>query len=109
MSPELMYKIEEKLGGAIDLMTFDNAQQIVDYLSRYIQLSNLIPTLIAGVICIICIIVVLILYKNKEDNIEMIVVSAIIGIVSFGLFIAFLYDTIMAYNFPIAAIVEWLK
>lgn len=108
MSQELMNKIEEKLGGVIDLMTFDNAQQLVDYLSRYIQLSNLISTLIAGVICIICIIVALIMYK-KDYNELCVIISITIGVVSFALFITFLYGTIMAYNFPIAAIVERLK
>ena len=79
MSQELIVKIEEKLGGAIDLMTFDNAQQVVDCVSKYLQLKYLISTSIAGVICIICTIVALTNYK--EDNYEVVVVSAIIGFI----------------------------
>lgn len=117
MSQELITKIEEKLGGAIDLMTFDNAQQVVDYLSRYIQFKNLITTIIAGVICFICIVVALITYKRieetewyKTDGYTIAFIAVIfIGIISGIVFIFFLYDTIIAYNFPIAAIVEWLR
>ena len=115
MSQELMYKIEEKLGGIIDIMTFDNAQQVVDYLSKYIQLSNLISTLTAGVICIICIVIALTAYKIFEEHIgnysyrDICIVALIIGIISATLFILFLSDTIIAYNFPIATVIKWLK
>lgn len=116
MSQELISKIEEKLDGAIDLMTFDNAQQVVDYLGRYIQLSNLITTLIAGVICIICIVVALINYKAGEeedwynDRHAIICVVAIFTGFMFGIvFVIYLRSTIIAYNFPMAAIAEWLK
>lgn len=117
MSQELITKIEEKLGGAIDLMTFENAQQVVDYLGRYIQFKNLIMTIIAGVVCFICIVTASISYKKadkaewyKTDGYEVaIVVSTVISVVSGVVFIFYLYDTIIAYNFPIAAIVEWLK
>lgn len=117
MSQELILKIEEKLGGAIDLMTFDNAQQVVDYLGRYIQLSNLITTLITGAICIICIVVALINYNagekegwyDSDRHLTICVVATVIGFM-FGIdFILHLHSTIIAYNFPMAAIVEWLK
>lgn len=117
MSQELISKIEQKLGGAIDLMTFDNAQQVVDYLGRYIQFKNLITTITAGVICFICIVVAFIAYKKVEElewyetdvYIVAFIVVITVGIISGIVFIAFLYYTIMAYNFPIAAIVEWLR
>ena len=117
MSQELIAKIEEKLGGAIDLITFDNAQQVADYLSRYIQLKNLITTLFTGAICIICIVVALIEHKRagKADwgdpdfPLIICVVATIIGLSLGIVFISCLYDTIIAYIFPMAAIAEWLK
>lgn len=120
MSQELITKIEEKLGGAIDLMTFDNAQQVVDYLSRYIQLKNLITTLILVFAVIVFLIIIEKSTKasNKLDEydwekkgfyISVNHIAMILTIVAGILLLVSLYCTIMAYNFPIAAIVEWLK
>lgn len=116
MSQELIAKIEEKLGGVIDLITFDNTQQVVDYLGRYIQFKNLIQTSIFAFVTIICIVIGLIAFKEwkkrqwYDDACYVIVfIAVIVGVLCVISFILCLYDTIIAYNFPMVAIVEWLK
>ena len=122
MSSELLSKLEEKLGSAIDLFTFENTKALVAYVQRYLIVSDSL-WLVFELICLtICIMVLVKCYKFfKTDKFDfmydsqkfVLKVAVAITLILWLTFVILIFiniDYLIAdIFFPEIAIINWLR
>lgn len=112
VSQDLILKVQEKLSGLLDLITFENGEKLVQYLGRYLILTRVLSALI-------CLVVVIAFFclaryslkKMNEDDTWFMGVAIGYGVsgITFIFTLVYIYSAIIAANFPVIAIIEWLN
>ena len=108
MSSELLSKLEEKLGSAIDLFTFENTKALVAYIQRYLIVKQ---SIILAFFSLLLILSILGLIKSLTDFEwdGTFFGFAIMVIFIMVLFVYFLFNLVAAIYFPEIAIINWLR
>ena len=114
ISQELVTKIENKLGSALDLVNFENAKEIGNYIADYLRMKAFFSFVVFMMLFIFSCAFFTTNYKKFNDDIDDPMNWAIalsFGGVAIGLLgtIINLYALLIAYRFPIIAIFNWLK